>query len=137
MTGTIGNLLGNSNHCGFPSLTFLHLPATEICAADVGAIAAATCNGKLPVLKQLELSDNILTGLVEHLMTVEYPSLEILWLDKTRLSKADVRSLSEAVHEGRIPELKDLNLSDNTLTNCYEDSTRWIRPLRIQFSGAF
>ena len=118
LTGTVENLFGNSNHCGFPSLTFLHLSATAICSADAQAIVEPTRNGKLPVLKQLELSDNVLTGLIEHLVTVEYPSLEILWLDKTRLSKDDVRSLSEAVHEGRIPELKDLNLADNTLTDC-------------------
>ena len=116
LTDTVENLFGDSNHCGFPSLTFLHLSATKICAADLEAIAEATRNCKLPALKQLDLSDNILSGSTEHLVVVEYPSLEILWLDKTQLSKADVRSLSEAVHEGRIPELKDLNLADNTLT---------------------
>ena len=118
LTDAVENLFGDSNHRGFPSLTFLHLSVTKICAADLEAIAGATRNGKLPALKQLELSDNILTGLIEHLVTVEYPSLDILWLDKTQLSKADLRSLSEAVHEGRMPELKDLNLANNTLTDC-------------------
>ena len=118
LTDTVEKLFGDSNHCGFPSLNFLHLSATKLCAADLKAIAAATSSGKLPALKQLDLSDNILTRLIQHLVAVEYPSLENLWLDKTQLSKADVRSLSEAVHEGRIPELKDLNLADNTLTDC-------------------
>ena len=118
LTDTVENLFGDSNHCGFPSLNFLHLLATKLCTADLKAFAVATSSGKLPALKQLDLSDNILTGLIKHLVTVEYPSLEILSLNKTQLDKADVHSLSETVHEGRIPELKDLNLANNTLTDC-------------------
>ena len=63
LTGAVENLFGNSNQCGFPSLTFLHLSATEISAADVEAIATATHNGKLPTLKQIGTFRQYLDGL--------------------------------------------------------------------------
>ena len=70
---------------------------------------------------ELYLSKNILTNCVYELLSVDFPSLERLYLSNTELSKSNIKSLSTAVHEGRMPELTHLDISDNILMDCMKD----------------
>ena len=118
LTGCLTHLFGGLDHRGFQYLGVLELSNTKLGEADLTCISKATEHGKLPELRQLHLSHNILTNNIECLLDTDYPSLDWLWLDDTHTNKADIKHLSEAVHDGKLQELKDLNLSDNPLTSC-------------------
>ena len=121
LTNCLEQLFDNSDHPGFQSLRVLELSKAELDEADLTSISAATRNDKLPELKQLHISNNTLTDGLSCLLDTDYPSLDWLWIDDTHLSKTDIKTLSEAVHDGKLQKLKDLNLSDNVLTSYMKD----------------
>ena len=125
LTGFLKDLFGGTNHSGFPSLEMLYLDCTGLNREDVESLAKAVRAEKLPQLKVLNQSDNTLTGYLKDLFGGTnhpgFPSLEILYLEKTHLNQEDVKSLAEAVRAGKLPQLKVLNQSDNTLTGYLKD----------------
>ncbi len=125
LTGCLKDLLEGPDHPGFPSLEILDLGNTHLSWEDVESLREAVRAGKLPHLKELDLLENTLTGCLKDLFGGPdhpgFPSLEILDLGKTALNWEDVKSLSEAVRAGKLPYLKELKLSWNTLTGCLKD----------------
>ncbi len=125
LTGWLKDLFVGPNHPGFPRLEMLGLEGTHLNSEDVESLSEAVRAGKLPELKELALGKNNLTGCLKDLFGgphhPRFPSLEKLVLSDTHLSRDDVGSLSEAVRAGKLPELKELDLSENTLTGCLKD----------------
>ena len=73
-------------------------------------------------LMELNLSHNILTNSVTGLFrNCGFQHLEGLALASTELSKQDVKAISIAASERKLPQLNMLVLSFNNLTDCLED----------------
>ena len=73
-------------------------------------------------LVELNLSFNTLTDCLERLFgSYGFFSLKTLEIEKTNLSKADVKCLGQALHSNKLPKLEALDLSSNTLTDCVGD----------------
>ncbi len=91
---------------------------------DLQSLSKAVHHNKLPLLQSLAIG-NTLTGWLKDLFGGPnhpgFPSLEKLWLGDTHLNREDVESLSEAVRAGKLPQLKDLNLEQTTLTGYLKD----------------
>ena len=133
----------------FPSLHTLGLGSAELKNEDITAIGSAVEQGKLPALKLLDLSGNILTGCINNLVPTErgnhpgYVQLEILNLIQTGLNSTDVGNLSRASHLKKLPTLKTLRLGFNTLTGGItklfepKDHPRFtsLRQLDLSYSG--
>ena len=151
LTGCLKHLFGGPDHPGLPSLERLDLTFCPLNQEDAKSLSDATKAGKLPKLKTLDLSWPILqwqrdlrwTHLtlkdvevlkkttvltmafyLKHLFGAhdqpEFPSLERLIL-REALNQESVKSLSEAVRTGKLPQLKELELRDNTLSGCLKD----------------
>ncbi len=114
LTGDLKLLFEGPNHPGFPEMEFLRLCNTDLCQEDVESLGDAIKAKKWPKLKELDLSENTLTGCLKSLFTGPdhpgFPCLEVLYLFGTRLDEEDVQSLSSALETGMFPELKELNL---------------------------
>ena len=114
LTGTLHDLLKGE----FSWLHTLLLENTKLSTNDVQALAAAP---KLQCLRILNLSRNNLKGSSRVLLANKSTILETLLLEETKLSARDMRALSTVVQEGKLPGLRTLNLSKNTLTNTLHD----------------
>ena len=125
LTDCLGDLLGKPADPGFQYLRKLTLKNAKLSHADLTNLSLAFRSGKLPRLNDLNLSSNTLTNsIVDLLFTAthhRFTSLKTLQLKNTKLGKIDVRSLSSAVAFGKLPVLKHLSLSCNTLTQCLGD----------------
>ena len=75
-------------------------------------------------LRYLDLSFNEkIKGTFPLLLCNNFPSLKTLILSECRLNSQDLRSLAQANAEGRLPELRYLDISNNTLSMTeYADS---------------
>ena len=123
LTDYLSYLFMESNHHRFP----LEIMDARLSTGDVANLANAVNRGKLPQLKKLDLSQNILTHKVGILMGfykgkyVIYPALQTLSFAKCMLNQAGLRSIHEALARNWLPKMQDLNLRCNTLTNCIID----------------
>ena len=113
LTDSLGVLLANE----FKFLHTLQLEDTKLSVGDVLVLSTATQEGKLPRLRTLNLSKNILTDTLHDLFKGAFREMETLLLEDTKPSVSDVLVLSTATQEGKLPRLRTLNLSKNILTN--------------------
>ena len=113
--------LGELFKTDYPDLETLLMDNTSLSYNDVKSLSEAVQHGALPKLNRLNLSDNKLTKHIHTLLSVKYPSLKALQISNAELSNDDVKSLSTAAREGRLPKLYYLDLSDNILMNCLQD----------------
>ena len=95
LTDYLGYLFMESNHHRFPCLEELEIMDARLSTGDVANLANAVNRGKLPQLKKLDLSQNILSHKVGILMGfykgkyVVYPALQTLSFAKCMLNQAD------------------------------------------------
>ena len=124
LTDIMSTLVGQTDYPGFRSLTHLKVTNCKLSTSDVKCAMAALRLGKLPNLGTLEdfpqvshewLSDFLITN---HPACPEVVSLD---LEKKGLSGADMKAISDAAKQGKFNQLKEINLSENTLTNCLSD----------------
>ncbi len=122
LTGCLGNLLVGPDHLRFTSLKKLDLGDTHLNREDMESLNKAITGGKLPQLTVLNLRLNTLTGCMSSLMggpdSVGFTSLKELDLGDSHPNREDMESLSKAITGGKLPQLTELNLSNNTLTGC-------------------
>ena len=72
---------------------------------------------RCPQIEYLDLSGNILTGLLDNLLSGSiHHKLRRLYVVNTGLRESDVRSITMAAKANNLPNLKELNISNNTLT---------------------
>ena len=127
LTDCLGYLFNESNHHGFPCLETLEITDVKLSTDDLTSLANAVSTGKLPQLKYLLMSKNVLADKVGILMGsqrgkyVVYPALQMLSFARCALNQVDVRSISQALTRNQFPELQYLNLRSNTLTDCIID----------------
>ena len=88
---------------------------------DMRIVSTVAQEGKLRGLRTLNLSKNNLTGSLKVMLENEFPILETLLLEDTKLSGTDVRALSTAGQKGKLFMLRTLNLSKNNLTDTMLD----------------
>ena len=124
LTDCLLYLFMESNHYGFPCLEILEIRDAKLSTDDLTSLANAVSSGKLPKLKQIDLSRNTLAGKVGILMGFQkgkyfvYPALKTLSFAICRLKQADIRGMSQALIRNQLPRLQNVNLRFNTLTNC-------------------
>ena len=114
---TLTDSFSNLFHCEYPNLEKLQVSNSQLSKADIRSIAEAVGEDKVRSLKHLDISGNTITDSLKELLSVEHLVLEELKLNNAELSRADLSSVSEAVTSGRLPKLRDLYLSGNSLTN--------------------
>ena len=113
LTVSLNHLFGGEDHPGFPSLQKLDLVITHL-----DALREAVKN-ELSQLQQIALIKNVLTCLFKLLYGKDHPgfeSLQILDLLDTELDAADDDALCEAVKQNKLPQLQQIDLSQNVLT---------------------
>ena len=136
LTGCLQHFVPKA-HPGLPSLRELQLRDTGLIHEDLQHLLATIQSDKLPNLRVIDLSYNTLTGCLSsfipdpHLDLAEqeklnpkdasllakpYPglsALEELHLSNTELEEADLQCLSDLIKSCKLPELIDLDLSNN------------------------
>ena len=118
LADSIKHLMENSV---FPALVKLELQNTFLTQSDLMNLSSALALGHLPKLVNLNLSQNKLTDNMINFFTTDELSLQHLWLSNTQLSKDDIKSISRASSNGKLPALRGLSLSGNTMTGCMRD----------------
>ena len=104
---------------GLPHLEELHMESTKVNKRDLQCISKITQSNKLPKLKILDLSHNILTECLSSFLQDPHPGLPELKeinLCDTSLSKKDLQELFHITQRGKLPKLQVLDLSQNILT---------------------
>ena len=115
-----GNSLTNSFDnwilSSFSVLKSLSLNDTQLSAEDVRVIGRSLRETHLQ-LRRLFISFNTLTDCVAGLIPVgeQLENLEVLWMQRTSLSREDIRHLGLAVVSGSLPRLSSIDLSNNGL----------------------
>ena len=116
LRNSLGALFGDPT-CTFPVLESLNLTSSELSATDLNHFQSAVSRYTFENLKRLFMSHNTLRNGIGKMFTDPgFPKLEVLELCNTQLSNADVIGLSKALHSGKLPCLKVLNLAENVLT---------------------
>ena len=120
LTGCLSRFLPDPRP-GLPELEELHLFDTALNTADLQHLPNIIQSKKLPKLQILDLSSNILTGWLSIFLPDPrpgLPKLEELYLRNTELNKNDLHHLSHITQSNKLPKLRVLKLSNNTLTGC-------------------
>ena len=106
---------------GFSHLTLLFINRTELSQKDLLVLSRAVRCGKLPKLMTLDLCYNNMTGRLRSLLCGTghpgFPLLRYLGLKKAELNRDDMMSLSEAVNQNLMPQLRYLCLDKNDLSS--------------------
>ena len=120
LTGCLSGFLPDP-HPGLPELEELNLWETALNKDDLQHLSHITQSNKLPKLRILDLSGNTLTGCLLSVLPGNphcLPQLQELDLNCTRLNKEDLQHLSRITQSNKLPTLRILDLSENTLTGC-------------------
>ena len=115
LTNCVENLCRERANITFPCLENLQLDNTELNTEDVNNLATITQGSRLKVLN---ISNNCVTNCLAQLLSNGHQNLEHIQMIRCHLSEADIRSVSSAVDEGRLPKLRILDLTENSLTRC-------------------
>ena len=118
LTGCLSSFLSDPD-AGLPELRSLHLKSTDLNKDDLQHLLSITY--KLPKLHKLDLSHNTLTGCLSSFLSDPHPGLpelEYLVFESTALNKKDLQHLSHIIQLNKLPKLRSLNLSHNTLMGC-------------------
>ena len=114
-------------HKKFRSLQVLNVRNCDLNEDDLLAINRANAVGKLPKLKYLDISDNFFDqniSLLFRVDRVEFRSLQVLIVKNCSLCDDELRALARVNAEGKLPELKHLDISGNGLEYCSKLLTR-------------
>ena len=118
LTGCVSSFLPDP-HPGLPELEQLRLKSTALNKEDLQHLFSIIQSNKIPKVYELDLSGNTLTGCLSSFLPDPHPGLPALrWLDlqSTTLNKEDLQHLLSVVY--KLPNLWELDLSQNTLTGC-------------------
>ena len=128
LTDCLAAFLCTEDHPGFKFLEKLELTDTGLSKNDVESLSTSLRNNKLPQLKELYLSENLLTGCLGDLLSrrTQLHGLNLLWLCGTALCCADVRAIAEAMKAGQLPHLRSLNLEKNNLVTMIDETENLI-----------
>ena len=125
LTGYLPSFLPDPDP-GLPQLKHIHLRSTSLNIEDLQQLSHITESNKLPKLRELDLSENTLTGCLPHFLPDPHPGLpELRWLHlkSTSLNKDDLQHLLSVAY--KLPKLQELDLSGYTLTGCLSSFLRY------------
>ena len=111
---TLANAIATLSSLKIANLQFCRM-TKQSCKALL--LEITTCSQ----LIRLDMSDSVLTDCLEYLLGVAnsgFPCLEGLILENTRLSRKDLTTISKVVRQTKLPSLRVLTLSKNSLTDC-------------------
>ena len=116
-----GNDLSNSLHLltkhVHTSLVKLDIRLCALTRADIEALAVGIEAGRFPQLKEVDLGFNDL-GKALHLLTDHsHASLVKLHIENCNLTRADIEALAAGIEVGRFPQLKEVDVRGNDLSN--------------------
>ena len=120
LTGCLSSLLSDP-HPDLPALEELNLRNTGLNEDDLQYLAHRTHSQQLPNLQILDLSENALSGCLSSFLPDRHPGLsqlEKLNLRSTSLNKDGLQHLFSFRQSNKLPNLRKLDLSRNTLTGC-------------------
>ena len=101
---------------GFKMLKQLDLAKTDINKEDLKTIALVLSSSGFSSMSLLRLNGNDLQGIIGELFTDRgLPSIQVLDLRFAGLGKEDILHLSNAVKNGKLPELREINLQGNNV----------------------
>ena len=115
--GLTGNLSALFTH-SLPTLNTLKLKLCDLNANDLQSLARANVEGKLPQLRHLDISSNE-DVIISDLFTHSFPRLNSLILWGCGLNANDLQSLARTNAEGKLPQLRHLDIADE---NRYKNS---------------
>ena len=121
LAGCVRNQFGRDHNPGFLALKKIRMRNARLKREDLKALSQAVLAGKIPNLKSLNLSRNVLTDCVADLLRHEIPSLRMMGMVGARLSPTDIQTLCQVVKAGKLPKLSLLNLRDNNLCKMEEN----------------
>ena len=110
-----------------PSLRSLIVTDCWLHTDDLRSLGEANEKGRLPELKYLDISDNKnynITGNMSSLLSAEFRSLQGLIVRDYWLNEGDLLDLARANAAGKLPELRHLDISKNSLKDPLELLTR-------------
>ena len=111
-----------SDYPVFRSLERIDISNTRLNTSDVQSLFTAIHDGKFPKLKELQFLPAPLTDCLSVILkTAHHPAFPFskdLMLQKSCLSKNDIKCLHKALCDGKLQDLREINLSDNMLTDC-------------------
>ena len=115
-------------------LNSLSLSETQLAPEDVKFIGTSL-RWSLRFLRRLCVSFNTLTNCVADLIpdNEQLDNLEVLWMQRTKLSLEDVKHLGQAVISGSLPSLASLDLSENDLFTMEGDFENLILACTAQY----
>ena len=120
LTGCLSSLLSDP-HPDLPALEELNLRNTGLNKDDLQYLAHSTHSKQLPNLQILDLSENALSGCLSSFLPDHHPGLsqlEKLNLRSASLNKDGLQHLFSFRQSNKLPNLRELDLSRNTLTGC-------------------
>ena len=122
LTDLIENLVSGEDQHGFRSLEILDVSNTGLSTADVKSLFIALHEGNFPKLKELRFLPAPLTDCLSHILRAAdhpaFPFSQQMMLQRSYLSKGDVMSIHKALCNGKLKNLRGIDLSHNILTNC-------------------
>ena len=99
-----------------PRLNSLIARGCRLTPSDLDWLAAANLGTKIPHLTTLDLSVNPnISGHISNLLAHCFPNLDILILRDCTLNKGDLNSVQQANADGKLPQLKLLDISRNAI----------------------
>ena len=125
MTDCLSDLFGSSDCPRFYSLETLQLENTKLSKDDLIGLFEALRDGKLPKLRNIKVSPVNLTDYLDDFLIAAhhpvFPYRKSMVLRNCNLSVNTVRSICASVRDGKLSNLKEVDLSENILANCLSD----------------
>ena len=109
LTGRTKNLLKCKEGYGLKLMEKLNLAHTNLNEDDLKSLATVLSSSGLPNISYLGLCGNDLHGIIKELFT-DTLHIQFLDLQNAELGKEDFLRLSNAVQNGKLPELREINL---------------------------
>ena len=114
VSGCIKHLFRESNQLRFTSLETLSLAHCSLKKTDLKRLCKVFGSKFLSNCKRLNLAGNVLAGILGEMLAEDgLRFIQGLNLDRTKLNKDDLQSLSQAIEQERLPRLAQLSLNDN------------------------
>ena len=128
LAGCMQNLFNEDDFSQFQALQWLQIDGTNIDKSDINCVARAAEDGQLPLLRVLDTSDKSIKSDTVDLLGDDshtgYKNLEKLILKNVGLgesNKKDISKISASINDKKLPKLRSLSLSENNLTNIYNN----------------
>ena len=124
LTNCLSIILKVADHPAFPFSRHMMLQKSYLIKEDIKNIGKSLHDGKLRYLREIDLSENVLTDCMTDLLGENvhprFTALQVLKVTNCQLGPADVKCLFDTLQSGKFPEFSKLSFLPATLTDCLE-----------------